>query len=80
MTPKRKDPDLSTYQGRCGLRLRTLRERKGITVEELADKLGVSYGAVYRWERGDADPPLRFFPQLATLFGLKSPRLILSAD
>jgi len=78
MTPKRKEPDLSTYAGRCGARLRMLREKKGLTAEQLAEQLGVSYGAIGRWERGEADPPLRLFPKMAEVFGLKSPRFLLA--
>lgn len=78
MTPKRKEPDLSTYAGRCGARLRMLRERAGLTAEQLAAQLGVSYGAVGRWERGEADPPLEVYPKLAKTFGLKTPRAVLA--
>lgn len=77
MTPKRKEPDLSTYPGRCGARLRMLRERKKLTAEEMASALGVSYRAIYRWEGGESDPPFRLLPQIAMLLGLRSPRNIL---
>ena len=78
MTPKRKEPDLSTYAGRCGARLRMLREKKGITVEQLAAKLGVSYRAIYHWETGEAEPKWNYLPILAEIFGLKSPRSVLA--
>ena len=78
MTPKRKEPDLSTYAGRCGARLRMLREKKGITVEQLAARLGVSYRTVYRWESGDHDPPFNLLPKIANILGLHSPREVLA--
>lgn len=78
MTPKRKEPDLSTYPGRCGARLRALRERKGLTAEEIASALGVSYRAIYRWEGGESDPPFELLPQIAAILGLKSPRNVLA--
>jgi len=71
---------MSTYSGRCAARLRMLREKKGITVEELAAKIGVSYRAVYHWETGEAEPKLDYLPVLAHIFGLKSPRSILAPE
>lgn len=53
MTPKRKEPDLSTYAGRFAARLRTLREKAGLTVEQVASTLGVSYRAVYHFSRAN---------------------------
>jgi len=80
MTPKRKEPDLSTYAGRFAARLRMLREKAGLTVEQVASTLGVSYRAVYHWERGMADPKIAYFPQLAKLYGLKSVRGLLPQE
>ena len=80
MNPARREPDVSTYSGRCGKRLRELRERAGLSVEEVAQALGVSYGAVYRWEAGKADPKLDYLPKLARLFGIKSPRNVLAPE
>lgn len=80
MTPKRREPDLSTYAGRFAARLRALRERKGLTVEEVASSLSVSYRAVYYWELAQADPKISYLPKLAELYGLKSPRSLLPND
>lgn len=38
------------------LRVRELREQRGLTQEELADRLGVEPPAVSKWERGLAFP------------------------
>lgn len=78
MNPARKEPDVSTYSGRCARRLRELRERAGLTVEQVAEALGVSYRAVYHWERGTNEPKLDYLPELARLYGLKSPRSVLA--
>ena len=78
MTPARKEPNVGTYRGRCAKRLKELRERAGMPVEAVAKALGVSYGAVYRWERGEADPKIEQLAELAHLFGLKSPRNVLA--
>ena len=78
MNPKRKEPNLSTYAGRCGARLRMLRERKGLSVETVASILGISERAIYHWESGQRDLPLEIMPKLASLYGLKSPQFLLS--
>ena len=76
MSPARKEPDLDTYGGRCGARLRELRDRKGLRQSDVADHLkkkGIraSYGAVSRWEKGESDPPFNVLPVLAKLYGIK---------
>lgn len=37
------------------LQLRALRTKKGLTLTELAEKIGSSYQAVGRWERGTTE-------------------------
>lgn len=38
------------------LQLRALRTKKGLTLTELAEKIGSNYQAVGRWERGNSTP------------------------
>ena len=45
------------------LQLRALRTKKGLTLTELAEKIGSNYQAVGRWERGNA---ARYFTTCAT--------------
>lgn len=40
-----------------GTRLRTIREAKGLTQEQLAERVGMAYQAIARIERGDSDNP-----------------------
>ncbi len=80
MSPPRKEPNLRSYSGRCGRRLRELREKAGLTVEQLAAKLGVSWRAVYYWETGRVTPKWDHYPKLARLFGIRSPRNLLPED
>lgn len=36
--------------------IRELRKKHGMSVDELADKMGVHTNTVYNWERGDTEP------------------------
>ena len=58
-----------------------MRKTAGLTQEALADKLGISYQAVSKWENGLSCPDLALIPAIAeifdtdinTLFGFSSP-------
>ena len=53
MSPRaRKEVDVSTYGGRFAVRLKTLREKKKMTVEQLAEASGVPRTTLYNWESG----------------------------
>lgn len=52
------------------------RKEKGLTQEQLADTLGVSFAAVSKWERGVATPDLSFIVQMANLFNVSLDSLI----
>ena len=55
--PRKNDNiDLNTYSGRFAERLRTLREKAGLSVEELAEKTGVSIATLYSWENASRSP------------------------
>lgn len=51
-----------------GLRLREKRLERGLTQEEVAAQLGVSYQAVSKWERQEGLPDVTLLPALARLF------------
>lgn len=54
-----------------GLRIRKARrERLGLTQRELGKALDVDQVNVSRWERGAAEPKLRYIRQLAEITGL----------
>jgi transcriptional regulator with XRE-family HTH domain len=65
-----------------GTRIRTLREAKGLTQQQLADELGVTKGAVSAWETGYAENiRLQTFLKLLDVLGVKKPEyLIWGAD
>ncbi|MGL6195578.1 MAG: helix-turn-helix transcriptional regulator [Thermoguttaceae bacterium] len=77
MTPARKAPSPDTYSGRFAIRLRSLREKAGLTVEEVAEKLGVSNRTIYAWEKATNAPHISMFPAIAELYKLKKIREIL---
>ena len=58
-------PDNTVYD--FGLRLQKLRKNRGMTQAELADRLGVSKGTIYRYERNLQDPSLQTAIRLAVL-------------
>ena len=62
-TFKRKILNLSE----SGANLRKLREKRGLTVSQMSDLLGVTTSAVYRWEEGAAMPAL---DQIKNICGL----------
>ena len=51
-------------------RIQCLRKNKGLSQEELADKVGVSRQAVSKWETGTTYPDITLLPQLATYFNI----------
>jgi transcriptional regulator with XRE-family HTH domain len=51
-----------------GTRIATLRKEKGLTQEELAEKLGVSSQAVSKWENDLSCPDIMLLPQLSKIF------------
>lgn len=65
------------------MRIRALRERMGMTAVQLGDAVGVTFQAVYKWERGEAAPSADKLPALAdalhctidALYGREPPTL-----
>jgi len=59
-----------------GERLNALRTAQGLTLETLADRLGVSRQAVWYWETGQRLPRAEHFQQIAKLFGVQESDLL----
>lgn len=59
-----------------GENIRRYRKRIDWTQEQLADRLGVSYQSVSRWECGDGYPDMEHLPTLARLFSVTIDELI----
>lgn len=52
------------------------REKHGISVEQVADVLGVHQNTVRGWERGEFEPTSRNLVQLSTLYGCSADYLL----
>ena len=59
-----------------GSRLKALRKKAGLTQEELADVLGISYMTVRRWEAGKASPRVEDIPSIAQALGVPEADLL----
>ena len=53
-----------------GALISKLRKEKGMTQQELADKLKITDKAVSKWERGLACPDISILPQVAEILGV----------
>lgn len=63
-----------------GHNLRKYRREKGLTQEEVATHLGVSYQAVSKWERDEGYPEITMLPSLANYLGITVDELIGMAE
>lgn len=59
-----------------GERIREARMAKGMTMEELGEKLGVSHATVSRWESNDRKPRLEHLFRLSLLLDVEVNYLI----
>ena len=53
-----------------GIRIAELRRAQGMTQDQLAGRLGISFQAVSKWENGASCPDIMMLPQLAEIFGV----------
>ena len=56
--------------------IKRLRENKALTQAELAEKIGVTQGAVYFWEKGINEPTAGYLMKMASLFGVSVDELL----
>ena len=55
---------------KIGENIKELRKTHGITQEQLAENLGISFQAVSKWENNIAFPDITLIPALAEFFGV----------
>ena len=53
-----------------GNNIKQLRQKNNLTQDQVAEKLGVSYQAVSKWENNANTPDIALLPQIANLFGV----------
>lgn len=63
-------------QKRIGSFLRELRKERGITQEDLAEKLNVSSRTISRWETGSNMPDISLLIEIADFFDVSIPEII----
>ncbi|MBI9012194.1 MAG: helix-turn-helix domain-containing protein [Clostridiales bacterium] len=53
-----------------GKKIKQLRVKQGLTQEQLANYLNVTFQAVSKWEQGSTSPDISLLPKLSTYFGI----------
>ncbi len=71
---KKEDMNMDTIK--IGGYIQHLRKAKGLTQKELAEKLGVSFQAVSKWENGDALPDVALLPELCDILDTTADKLL----
>lgn len=56
--------------------VKALRKQQSITQEQLAEAMGVTVGAVYKWEQNLSTPDIRIIMELARFSGVSVDALI----
>jgi len=59
-----------------GKKIAELRREKGITQEEMAERLGVSPQAVSKWENNTCCPDIMLLPKIAEMVGITVDELL----
>ena len=63
-----------------GNQIKSLRQRRGVTQEALAQHLNVTAQAVSKWERGVATPDIGMLPDISAYFGVTIDELFAISD
>lgn len=69
-----------TMNETMGQIIRTLRKERGLTQEELAERLGVTFQAISKWENDTGMPDISQVVPLASIFGVSTDALFGIAD
>lgn len=62
--------------GLLGHRLKEAREKQNLTQEELADRVGVAYQQIWRWETGKNDPTGDMLVRMARILNVTADYLL----
>ena len=69
MNTKKGEGDMENVNIVLAANILKYRKKKGLSQEELANKLGVTFQAVSKWENAKAAPDIAFLPVMAEIFG-----------
>ena len=58
----------------------TLRKAKGLTQNELGERVGVTFQAVSKWERGETLPDITVLPDLSKVLGTSIDNILLGGE
>lgn len=61
---------------KIGNKIKLLRKKRQLTQEQLAEKIGVSFQAVSKWENNVALPDITLIPVLASFFGVSTDEIL----
>ncbi len=61
---------------KIGSKIRELRKKYGLTQEQLAENIGVSFQAVSKWENNIALPDITLIPVIANYFGVSTDEVL----
>ena len=53
-----------------GKKIKELRKQRGITQEQLAESIGISFQAVSKWETGSSVPDVETMVKISELYGI----------
>ena len=70
----------ATLAVRVGGRLREARLQSGLTVREVADRLGLKHAIIVKYENGTIAPSIDRLQSLAQLYGLTPAALLVEHD
>lgn len=63
-----------------GNQIKSLRQRRGITQEAMAQHFGITPQAISKWERGVATPDISLLPDISAYFGVSIDELFALSD
>lgn len=66
----------NTCINRLSSNISALRKKHGLTQEGLADKLGITFQAVSKWENGLSSPDIQLLPELSAIFRVSVDELL----
>ncbi len=65
---------------KVGEQIASLRKAKGLTQNELGERIGVSFQAVSKWERGETLPDITLLPDLAKILETTIDYILLGSE